>query len=427
MGLKYFLPDWEDRLDPNFDFKADALSRPRIDAFKNDQYAHEFLEKPPYDGILVSLAVYQGKISLSHDENGRPNIRGYRSIREYLRLKGRNKILKVMGDCGAFAYVNEEMPPEIFNTKRVADLYHQLKFDYGVSVDHMVPDFIYRTGKDRKKEKLVLTDSDKKNRIELSLRNAEAFIVYYKKQRYRFIPVAAVQGTDPQSYADSVDSCLEMGYQYLGLGTLIPKTNPEVIQILETVSTILNKLDRRRRRTIKIHLFGITRAELLPEFKRLGVNSIDSASYLRKAWLRSGQNYLIKTGKWFTAIRVPYSSNPHLIQNAKKEGITEKDLCKREKRCLELLRKYENRSVRIERVLDAILSYDELLLRGWDGNHHRDKYKETLESRPWEKCECEICQAIGIDVVIFRGCNRNKRRGLHNMKVFYDYMLNGKK
>jgi hypothetical protein len=426
MKIKYFLPDWEDRLDPNFDFEADTLSRPRYEAFRNDQYAHEFLTEPPYDGILVSLAVYQEKVCLSRDKNGRPNIRGYQSIRGYFRLKGRSNKLKVMGDCGAFAYVNEERPPKIFNTRRVAELYHQLKFDYGVSVDHMVPDFIYTTSNEGKKEKVFLTERDKRKRVELSLRNAEAFILHHKKLGYAYIPIAAVQGTDPRSYANSLDNCLEMGYQYLGLGTLIPKSNPDVIQILEAVRKILNKLDSRKRRQIRIHLFGITRPKLLPDFERLGVTSIDSASLLRKAWLRSGQNYLTKGGKWFAAIRVPFSSNPRLIRNAKKEKITGEELRSRELTCLELLRKYQMRRVKIEKVLDALMNYDQLLLREWDGNDHLDSYKETLESRPWEKCGCEICRAIGIDVVIFRGCNRNKRRGLHNMKVFYDYVLNGK-
>ena len=330
-----------------------------------------------------------------------------------------------MGDCGAFAYINEDSPPEIFSTKRVADLYNYLKFDYGVSVDHMVPDFIYKSSSTGKSEKIFLTDSDKKYRVPLSLKNAEKLINYHEKNKMSFIPVAAIQGKDPQSYATSFDSCLEMGYKYLGLGTLIPKSNREVIEVLEAVNRILVKLGARRRRATKIHLFGIVRAELLSEFKRLGVSSIDSASYLRKAWLRSGQNYLTKDGKWFAAIRVPYSSNPRLIENAKREKIMADELRRRETRCLELLRKYQMRRVKVATVLDALINYDELLLREWDGNINRDEYREVLEARPWEKCGCEICKGIGIDVVIFRGCNRNKRRGLHNMKVFYDYMLNG--
>jgi hypothetical protein len=42
----------------------------------------------------------------------------------------------------------------------------------------------------------------------------------------------------------------------------------------------------------------------------------------------------------------------------------------------------------------------------------------TLDNRPWELCKCDICKKNGIDVVIFRGANRNKRRGFHNTWVF---------
>ena len=34
-------------------------------------------------------------------------------------------------------------------------------------------------------------------------------------------------------------------------------------------------------------------------------------------------------------------------------------------------------------------------------------------------CACDICRRDGIQVVIFRGNNRNRRRGFHNTYVFY--------
>ena len=46
----------------------------------------------------------------------------------------------------------------------------------------------------------------------------------------------------------------------------------------------------------------------------------------------------------------------------------------------------------------------------------------TLKDRPWEKCECSICKKIGVDVVIFRGNNRNRRRGFHNLHVYYQHI-----
>ncbi len=48
------------------------------------------------------------------------------------------------------------------------------------------------------------------------------------------------------------------------------------------------------------------------------------------------------------------------------------------------------------------------------------EYQETLRERPWEKCDCPICREHGIQVCIFRGNDRNRRRGFHNTRRFYD-------
>ncbi|ELY95132.1 queuine tRNA-ribosyltransferase tRNA-guanine transglycosylase [Natrialba hulunbeirensis JCM 10989] len=48
------------------------------------------------------------------------------------------------------------------------------------------------------------------------------------------------------------------------------------------------------------------------------------------------------------------------------------------------------------------------------------EYQETLRERPWEKCDCPICRKHSIEVCIFRGNDRNRRRGFHNTRRFYD-------
>jgi hypothetical protein len=49
-----------------------------------------------------------------------------------------------------------------------------------------------------------------------------------------------------------------------------------------------------------------------------------------------------------------------------------------------------------------------------------EAYQDTLETRAWEKCDCRICEDNGIEVCIFRGNDRNRRRGFHNTRRFYD-------
>lgn len=57
----------------------------------------------------------------------------------------------------------------------------------------------------------------------------------------------------------------------------------------------------------------------------------------------------------------------------------------------------------------------------WEGDENlREGYELLLREKPWNKCGCEVCTDIGIDVAIFRGNNRNRRRGFHNTRNFYD-------
>jgi hypothetical protein len=49
-----------------------------------------------------------------------------------------------------------------------------------------------------------------------------------------------------------------------------------------------------------------------------------------------------------------------------------------------------------------------------------EEYRRLLLARPWERCRCPICVEHGIEVAIFRGNNRNRRRGFHNTRRFYD-------
>ncbi|WP_265112024.1 queuine tRNA-ribosyltransferase tRNA-guanine transglycosylase [Halosolutus halophilus] len=57
----------------------------------------------------------------------------------------------------------------------------------------------------------------------------------------------------------------------------------------------------------------------------------------------------------------------------------------------------------------------------WIGDERLlDEYKRLLREEPWRECDCRICEEHGIEVAIFRANNRNRRRGFHNTKRFYD-------
>ena len=74
----------------------------------------------------------------------------------------------------------------------------------------------------------------------------------------------------------------------------------------------------------------------------------------------------------------------------------------------------------VDKVLDILHEYDQLITP--DRPDNRRVLREALEDKPWKACGCAICKKDGIDVMIFRGNNRNRRRGFHNTYRFYSLM-----
>ena len=58
--------------------------------------------------------------------------------------------------------------------------------------------------------------------------------------------------------------------------------------------------------------------------------------------------------------------------------------------------------------------------RVYSANKLRPLYLQVLTDQPWKRCPCSVCKGIGVEVIIFRGNNRNRRRGFHNTYVFYN-------
>lgn len=411
--MKYFIPDWDDRVDPNFDFDADFEQTRKSDSYTGRVYAHQIFENPPYDGVLISLGIFQKKLRL--ENNGlQPSVRGFTSIKEYLRINC-EKPLQVMGDCGAFSYVNQEKGP--FSVTETADLYADLDFDLGISLDHLVvKSIVNEDGK-----KVDLSEAQQEERRQLSLANAETFLKHCQEKKYSFFPIGSAQGFSAESYIDSVNKLIEMDYKYIALGGLIRETTA---QIKEIVTAVMEQVILRKKPEIKVHLLGILRPQLLEKFRQFGITSFDSASYFRKAWLRSSMNYFGIDENWYAAIRVPYSWNPNIRAGAEEQGISLDELPRLEREALAALKEAAASQKELDTALETVLEYDRLLFRTSEKMDLKKKYKRTLESRVWEQCSCEICKGIGFDVMIFRGANRNRRRGFHNVKMFYDRILN---
>lgn len=410
------MPDWEDRVDPQFDFLKDLYSPGHvISPYDNDYYAHQiYTQKRPYDGVLLSLSNFETKIKLKVNDHGQILIREKSSVRDYLKIP-RHSGIRIMGDCGAFSYVAQDEPPQFYSVQHVAELYHKLKFDFGVSPDHIAIKFL-RVKENGKRTYKELTEDERERRRQLTLHNSEEFINLAKELRYKFRPIGVAQGYNAESYVNSVKTLISQGYDYIALGALVQYTNGDLLKILNKVNPHLGDAD--------LHLFGVLRPNHIEEFNKLGVTSFDSASYFRKAWLRSGQNYLSKNGAWYSAIRIPYSWNKNLIKKAEDLHIPQSQLEHLEEEAYESLLRYSDGKIGIDKTLTSVMAYDRLLTRSSKGEENLEaRYRRTLEDKPWGKCKCEICEKHGVDIVIFRGTNRNKRRGYHNTWIFRNEMM----
>jgi hypothetical protein len=403
--FRYFLPDWDDLLDDKFDFAKDKFSGQKQE--RDDKHCC-ILMKPERmcDGILVSLAQHvttKGPL--------RRNLGTDAGSLSPLNLRtqfGLDCDQSLFGDCGAFSYVNEAKPA--ISVEQAVALYELHGFDFGASVDHIPVTKVMRNG-----VLIELSRNERLARVRTTKKNAEKFISLAKKRNVSFLPVGTVQALEPVDYAKNVKFYYELGFRHIALGGLVPLQDTVIQEIVTKVMNTVGQLKERP----WIHLFGIFRPKLQDLFRKLKVDSFDSATYFRKAWLRSDQNYLASDGNWYAAIRVPMTKDPRSRQKLESAEIDVTQLEIEEARVMRLLRKYEKEKVSINEVLDAVMEYDVRVTRSSEIRSMRDAYKRTLNDRPWRKCTCPFCMKIGINMLIFRGSNRNKRRGAHNTLMLY--------
>ncbi len=106
-------------------------------------------------------------------------------IREFFRL--RKSKLETMGDCGAFSYIREPVPP--VSPEEVFNFYEECGFDYGVSVDHIIG--VFRPDLDRTRSGVDSALDNWRKRQEITLQLARDFWRLCQKRNPRFEPIPA--------------------------------------------------------------------------------------------------------------------------------------------------------------------------------------------------------------------------------------------
>ncbi len=402
----YFLPDWDDLLDPEFDFNGDSFSGASRSE-RQDKHCCVLMHPGRMsDGILVSLA-QQGaqKGPLRQPEGTEPSALSRPPLRKHYGLSSDQYLF---GDCGAFTYVNEKAPT--ISVDQAVALYESYGFDLGASVDH-IPVTVVRNGDAR----VELPVEERQERVNLTHENARLFIESARQRKVGFIPVGTIQALGAEQYAQFVRDYYEFGYRHLAIGGLVPQSDVEIGKTMRAVMQVAEGLPERP----WIHLFGIYRPHLQKLIRQLKVDSFDSASYFRKAWLRSDQNYLAPNGQWYAALRVPMTSDGRTLNRLKMMDVDIDALKMLENEVLRLLTQYDKDQVAVGEVLEAVVNYDRYLVRSSETESMRARYKRTLLDRPWRSCHCNFCRNLGIHILVFRGANRNKRRGAHNTLMLY--------
>ncbi len=400
--MQFYFPDSQDQVDPSFDFITEQRSIHRVRQ-RDDRYAHEVLDPPPYDGLLISKPIVDGLPGAGAKYTEAQRNRLHREgAKRFFRLDQRDANLKIMGDCGAFTYVREHEP--VYAVEEVLDFYEECGLDLGIAMDHLI--FGYDPELDAKSAADV--PEEWRFRQDLTIELAAEFLQLHRARRCRFEPLAVAHGWSPLSYARAVTQLQAIGYGRIALGGMVPLKTPDILDSLKEVSVALDP-------AAQLHLLGVTRTAHVQDFAGFGVTSFDSTSPFRQAFKDEKDNYYTLDGS-FVALRIPQVDGNTRLRRLVAAGLVDQRAARRlERACLSRLRSYDKGGAGVESVLDAIREYAELLGAKKDRSA---EYQRTLEAKPWRQCSCTVCREIGVEVIIFRGADRNRRRGFHNLAVF---------
>ena len=393
--MKFFFPDSQDQIDPSFDFEREASSPDRVRQ-RDDRYAHEVISPPPYSGMLLSKALIDGPGRYTFAQRHRLFRLG---VREFFRLdEATGGRLETMGDCGAFNYVHEEEPP--YSVDEVFDFYEECGFDYGISVDHII--LAYLADSSARAARGVAEPPGTDTRVRgavLSPSSSREAALRPTRRRAGLGPGVVRKGR-PATAADRlIATSPSAGWCRL-------KT-PQILACLEAIARV-------RRPETQLHLLGVTRTERVNDFTRYGVASIDSTSPFQQSFKDDRDNYHTLERN-YVAIRVmQIDGNLRLKRRILAGELDQNEGRRLERACLTSLAAYDRGKASLEGALDALDAYQDFL----GESRQRSEYEVTLAAQPWKSCACEVCADAGIQVAIFRGTERNKRRGFHNLHVF---------
>jgi hypothetical protein len=416
--MKFLFSDSLDYVDPEYDFLRDRAGVGRR-AHQDDDFPHEHLERAPYDGLLVSRAIVgdarrPGKYSEAQCMRFRRE--GARAFLRFPAERYPESIL--MGDCGAFSYRSSFEPP--YTVDDTLEFYEDAGFSHGCSVDHLIFEFL---------EDNASAPEEAQRRQGITLSNADQFLVSARALGRGFTAVGVIQGWSAHSMARAASALCDMGYHYLAVGGLVPLRIDQIERALSAIRAVIPS-------SARLHLLGFGKTEELNRVRRYGIESFDTTSPLLRAFKDGKRNYFARTEDgsldYYTAVRIPQAiESDKLMRRAKMGQLDQDNLLRFEMNALRAVRDFADRRGSLNDAVACVIAYGRYAL--WDDaatdsrnearlDFLRASYTRTLGDRPWESCRCRVCRESGVEALIFRSSNRNKRRGMHNLYVFYAHL-----
>ena len=170
--------------------------------------------------------------------------------RKFLRFGGPQlQELMLMGDCGAFAYVDH--PEPAYTPAEVVEFYTGGRLHaWRVARPRHLR---VRRLATRRRTAMLPSESRERYRDHAGERRGVP-ANWRERGRAPFEPLGAVQGWSPESMAEAAKRLEQMGYRYLAIGGLVPLK-------VDAIKQVLADHPRRRSDPTDIHLLGFAKAE----------------------------------------------------------------------------------------------------------------------------------------------------------------------
>lgn len=398
--MRFYFPDSQDQIDPVFDFNREATTNLLRVRQRDERYAHEVLSPPPYGGILISMAAVDGVDGRSGRYTAAQRRRLLREgARDFFRLPDD---MMSMGDCGSFSWASKPAPR--VSVEDVVDFYERSQVDAGLALDHIIFDYQpHRSPHDEWVRRWRLT-------LELALE----FKLESDRRRSSYEPVGVAQGWSPKSYADAVWWLQRFGYRRIAIGGMATSKSTAILDVLHAIAEV-------RKPKTELHLLGAGRVDHMEAFARYGVTSFDTTSPFRRAFTDAKHNYHLGGSSW-VALRVPTCDTAKLSFAVTSSKVGYARALATERATMTALRRFNSGEIDVEQALEPLCEYQRMHSPTGDYEH---AYRAALQDRPWTRCRCQLCRTCGIEIMLFRGIQRNKRRGFHNLANFAAMMANG--